>query len=337
MKDHGSPRILLVKLSSFGDVLHALPTLEALRAAYPQSHITWLVETAYAPLLAGHPALDEVWPVPRVRWGQKVSGIELLNLLRLLRRVRAAKFDLVIDLQGLLKSAMWVALARSDRKVGYDRTRELSYLALTERIPPYDAEAHAVWRYLHVARRLGAPPALPRFRLGLKPALPEFLVGLDRPLVALHPGARWTTKIWPPTSWAKLADWLIQEKGMSVVITGSSTDRDLTARITARMREKALNLAGRTTLPELAGILQKARVAITADTGPMHLAAALGTKVVGIFGPTAPGRTGPFGAGHRVVRLGMECSPCFQRHCQNPRCLIELTTEAVQAVVEKSL
>jgi len=124
---------------------------------------------------------------------------------------------------------------------------------------------------------------------------------------------------------------------MSVVITGSSTDRDLTARITARMREKALNLAGRTTLPELAGILQKARVAITADTGPMHLAAALGTKVVGIFGPTAPGRTGPFGAGHRVVRLGMECSPCFQRHCQNPRCLIELTTEAVQAVVEKSL
>jgi ADP-heptose:LPS heptosyltransferase len=122
-----------------------------------------------------------------------------------------------------------------------------------------------------------------------------------------------------------------------MVITGSSTDRDLTARITARMREKALNLAGRTTLPELAGILQKARVAITADTGPMHLAAALGTKVVAIFGPTAAGRTGPFGVGHRVVRLGVECSPCFQRRCPEPWCLLDLPPEAVQAVVEKSL
>jgi len=368
----GSPRILLVKLSSFGDVLHALPTLEALRLALPASQITWLVEAAYAPLLVGHPALDEVWAVPRVRLGQKVSGNDLLALLRLLRRVRATNFDLLIDLQGLLKSAIWVALAKSRRKVGYDRTRELSYLALTERLSPYDPEAHAVWRYLNVARHLGAPPALPRFRLGLKPNIPDavnqalnvganlvsapesaesgrtpgsplrkggelVLAQQDRPLVVLHPGARWLTKIWPASSWARLADWLIREKGLTVVITGSPGDRELAAQITAQMHEKPLNLAGRTTLAELAGIMQQARVAVTADTGPMHLAAALGTKVVALFGPTAPGRTGPFGAGHRVVRLGLECSPCFQRHCPEPRCLTDLTPEAVQAAVEKSL
>ncbi len=337
MTSPGSPRILLVKLSSFGDVLHALPTLEALRAAFPAGHITWLVEEAYAPLLTGHPALDEVWAVPRVRLGQKVGREKLLNLLRLMGRVRAARFDLVIDLQGLLKSALWVAIAKSFRKVGYDRTRELSYLALTERVPPYDPEAHAVWRYLNVARYLGAPPTLPRFRLGLTPAFPDSLVPPDRPLAVLHPGARWPTKLWPAASWARLADWLSREKGLVVVITGSAADRALAAQICGQMQEKARNLAGHTSLQELAGIMQKARLAITADTGPMHLAAALGTRVMAIFGPTAPGRTGPFGEGHRVVRLELECSPCFKRRCPEPRCLTGLSPDAVQAAVEKSL
>jgi lipopolysaccharide heptosyltransferase I len=369
-------RILIIKLSSFGDVLHALPTLEALRALYPQGRITWLVEEAYTPLLNGHPALDEVWAVPRVRLGQKVGREELLRLMRLLRRVRAARFDLVVDLQGLLKSAMWVALARSSRKVGYDRTRELSYLPLTERLQPYDPEAHAVWRYLHVARRLGAPPALPRFRLGLTPVFPDafcevvrkrvinvganlvFAPGVgrtqgsplrkntvdddlvldpDRALVVLHPGARWASKLWPAASWAHLGDWLSRKKNLTVVITGSPGDRDLAAQIEAQMQEKAWNLAGRTSLPELAGIMQKARLAVTADTGPMHLAAALGSRVVAIFGPTAPWRTGPFGPGHRVVRLELDCSPCFKRHCPEPRCLTGISPDAVWAAVEKSL
>ncbi|OGP70296.1 MAG: lipopolysaccharide heptosyltransferase II [Deltaproteobacteria bacterium RBG_13_60_28] len=333
----GPPRILLVKLSSFGDVLHSLPTLEALRAAFPAGQITWLVEEAYAPLLAGHPALNEVWPVPRVRLGEKAGRGGVLNLLGLMRQVHTSRFDLVIDLQGLLKSALWVALARSPRKVGYDRTRELSYLALTERIPPYDPEAHAVWRYLNVARHLGAPPTLPRFRLGLTPISPDSLVPPDRPLVVLHPGARWPTKLWPAPAWARLGDWLSREKKMAVVITGSAGDREMAAQITGQMREKAWNLAGRTTLAELAGIMQKARLAVTADTGPMHLAAALGAKVVALFGPTAAGRTGPFGEGHRVVRLDLSCSPCFQRRCPDPRCLTALPLDAVQAAVEKSL
>ncbi len=174
-KSSGQPpyppiRILLVKLSSFGDVLHALPTLEALRDAYPAAHITWLVEAAYAPLLSGHPALDEVWIAPRLRPAEFFSGSNPATLRRLVRQLRARPFDLVVDVQGLLKSAVWVALARSPRKVGYDQTRELSYLALTERVTPFDPEAHAVWRYLNLAHYLGAPPTPPRFRLGLDAA-----------------------------------------------------------------------------------------------------------------------------------------------------------------------
>ncbi len=338
------PRILLVKLSSFGDVLHTLPTLEALRAAYPQGRITWLVEAAYAPLLSGHPALDEVWEAPRLRPGQFFRGDNPAIFGGLLRRLRSRDFDLVVDLQGLLKSALWVLLSRSPRKVGYDKTREGSYLVLTERLPPYDPEAHAVWRYLNLARHLGAPeaspPALPRFRLGLeaavdlRPLLPD-LAG--RPLVVLHPGARWPSKLWPAASWAGLADWLSRDQGFQVAVTGSGADRDLAAQICAQIREPAVNLAGHTSLAELAGVLKAARLAVTTDTGAMHLAAALGTKVAALFGPTAPWRTGPFGEGHQILRLGLMCSPCFKRRCPQPRCLTDLPVAEVRTACEKIL
>jgi len=334
------PRILIVKLSSLGDVIHALPTLEALRLLYPQGHITWLVEDTYAPVLAGHPALDEVWPVPRPRFGSSDFLEDVRESLRVARRLRKKPFDLVIDLQGLLKSAFWVALARSKSKLGYDRTRELSYLALTERLSPYDPEAHAVWRYLNVARHLGAPGDTPRFRLGL-PLSEEIShlvpAGRGRPLVVLHPGARWPSKLWPPDHWVRLVEWLARDKDFQVVITGSPGDRELVGEIVARTDAPLINLAGRTTLPDLAALLKKAQLAVTTDTGPMHLAGALGTPVAALFGPTAPWRTGPFGEGHEVVRLTLPCSPCFQRQCPEPRCLTDLPPELVREAVEKIL
>jgi heptosyltransferase I len=333
------PRILIAKLSSFGDVLHALPTLEALRAAFPDTHITWLVEAAYAPLLSGHPALNEVWVAPRLRPSEFLSGSNPAVLCRLLQQLRARPFDLVVDLQGLLKSAVWVALARSLRKVGYDRTRELSYLPLSERVPPFDPEAHAVKRYLNLAHYLGAPPAPPRFRLSLDAeadlaALVPAEAG--RPLAVLHPGARWDSKLWPPASWARVLEWL-HGQGFQVAITGSAADAKLATDILGRSAAPGLNLAGRTSLAQLAGLLRKTRLAVTTDTGAMHLAAALGTPVVALFGPTAPWRTGPFGDGHQVVRLDLACSPCFQRRCPEPRCLSDLTPAMVEAACEKIL
>jgi heptosyltransferase-1 len=340
MHNSPRPRILLVKLSSFGDVIHALPTLEALRTAYPDGHITWLVESAYAPLLTGHPALDEVVAVPRVRLRQNLNSRELPALARLMRRLRAQPFDLVLDLQGLLKSAIWVALARSPRKVGYHGTREGSYLVLTERVAPYNPDAHAVRRYLHLAHYLGAPPAPPRFRLGFSGQ-----INLDslippagaRPLAVIHPGARWATKLWPTSAWARLADWLGREQGLTVALTGSQADRDLAEAIISQAATPVLNLAGRTTLAELAAVYRQAVLAVTTDTGPMHLAAAVGTRVAAVFGPTAPWRTGPFGEGHEIVRLDLDCSPCFRRHCPEPRCLTELPLAAVQTACEKIL
>jgi len=336
---HSYPRILLVKLSSFGDVLHALPTLEALRAANPLAHITWLVEAAYAPLLSGHPALNEVWVAPRLRPAELLSGSNPATWRRLIQQLRTRPFDLVVDVQGLLKSAVWVALARSPRKVGYDKTRELSYLALTERVPPFDPEAHAVRRYLNLARYLGAPLTSPRFRLGLDAAvdIAALIPGeAERPLAVLHPGARWTSKLWPPASWAHLAEWF-HAQGFQVAVTGSAADQELAAGLVRQSRAPLVNLAGSTSLAQLAGILRKTRLAVTTDTGAMHLAAALGTPVAALFGPTAPWRTGPFGDGHQVVRLGLSCSPCFKRQCPDPRCLTDLTPEMIEDACEKIL
>jgi heptosyltransferase-1 len=259
--------------------------------------------------------------------------------MTLLHQLRSRPFDLVVDVQGLLKSAVWVALARSSRKVGYDKTRELSYLALTERVKPFDPEAHAVRRYLNLAHYLGASPAPPRFRLGLDSAVDISALipaEADRPLVVLHPGARWASKLWPPASWANLSEWF-QGQGFRVAVTGSRADRELVASITAQCRVPLLNLAGLTSLAQLAAILRKARLAVTTDTGAMHLAAALGTPITALFGPTAPWRTGPFGDGHQVVRLGLPCSPCFKRQCPSPRCLNDLYPAMVKGACEKIL
>jgi heptosyltransferase I len=223
--------------------------------------------------------------------------------------------------------------------VGYDKTRELSYLALTERVKPFDPEAHAVRRYLNLAHYLGAPPALPRFRLGLDAAadIAALIPAEDgRPLAGLHPGARWASKLWPPASWARLAEWF-HAQGFQVAITGSRADRELVAEIASQCRTPRLNLAGATSLAQLAAVLRKARLAVSTDTGAMHLAASLGTPVAALFGPTAPWRTGPFGEGHQVVRLDLPCSPCFKRQCPSPRCLNDLYPAMVKAACEKIL
>jgi len=339
-------RLLMIKLSALGDVIHALPTLEALRRGFPGARITWLVEEAAAPLLVGHPALDEVLVARRRAWLRALRRGEgaraaLQEAGGLVRALRTPGFDVVIDLQGLLKSAVWTALARSPRKVGYDRTREGSYRVLTERLAPFDPEAHAVWRYLHVAEYLGAPAGPPGFRLpsleGVGGWLAPLWEDLPGPLVVLHPGARWATKLWPEAHWAALADRLAGEAGARVAFTGSAGDREAIARIRGLMRRGALDLSGRTTLMELARVFQMAGLAVTTDTGPMHLAAAMGTRVVALFGPTSPARTGPFGPGHIVVRRDLPCSPCFRRQCPEPLCLTGLTVEEVWAAVKGAL
>jgi heptosyltransferase I len=360
--------ILIVKLSAIGDVIHTLPSLAALRRCYPDADITWVVEEEAADLLADHPDLNRVIVSGRKRWlnelrrGQVTAPFrEMLSFLRDLRR---HPYDLVIDFHGLFKSAVIVLLSGGKRKLGYDSLQELSGLFYNEKIPEKMGK-HAVDRYLdfvrHVAGKSGAAclAATPEFRITVGEKEKRRVAALleessailttrekdggdgrsggreEGRFVAVNPVAFWETKLWEEEKFAELCDRLREELGIGIVLTGGEAGP--LERIRGRMRTKALNLGGRTTLRELACIYREAALLVTTDSGPMHLAAAVGTPIVALFGPTDPARTGPYGPGHRIIRKGLSCSPCFRKRCETPRCMTDISVEEVFTAVKEML
>lgn len=333
--------ILIIKLSAIGDVVQTLPALEAIKRTYPDSQVTWVVEEAAAGILEAHPLIDRILISRRKSWLRMMKnplaahrGIS--GLQKFIRELRATQYDIAIDFQGLLKSGIVIGLARARRKIGFDRTRELSYLFLNERLPPYDIEKHALLRYLDVAAYLGATELPASCTLPIareKETMKQRLAGIteaEKMLVIMNPVARWDTKLWPESQFAELSDRLIREKQALVILTGSPADREVNERIASQMREKAVNWAGETTLKELAALAALSDLFITTDTGPMHLAAAAGARVVALFGPTAPWRTGPCAQNAVVVRTGIDCSPCFSRTCERGMlCMKGITVEDV--------
>ena len=341
--------ILIVKLSAIGDVIHTLPSLAALRRCYPQAHISWVVEEAAADLLADHPMLDRVLVSRRKRWMRDLrEGRSRASALReireFLRALRDRPYDLVIDFHGLFKSAVLVFLSGGKRRLGYDSLQEGSGLVLNERIPE-DMNKHAVDRYLDLPRHLGCETGEPEFPIALQEPhfervaalLASFAVDTSRGFVAVSPVAYWETKLWDEAKFAAVCDRIVGELGLPVVFTGESPAGPI-ARIRALMQAPSASAAGRTSLRDLAALYRRASVLLTTDSGPMHLAAAVGTPVVALFGPTSPERTGPYGNGHVVIRRGMDCSPCFRKACETLQCMKSITVDEVfEAVREKTL
>ncbi len=342
-------KILFIKLSAIGDVVQTLPALEAIKAAYPKSEITWVVEEASAGILEGHPLIARLLVSRRKAWmGMLKNPLTfaqgLAGMVRFFRELRSEHYDMAVDFQGLMKSGVLIGLARAKRKIGYDRTREFSYLFLNERLPACDIEKHALERYLDITRYLGARDPKPTCKLPIEhevPLMRRRIAGLKQegqPLVIINPVARWKTKLWPELKFAELADGLVKEKNAAVVFTGSSDDRGSIERIIAMMKQRAVNWAGESTLKELAALAALSDLFITTDTGPMHLAAAAGAQVLALFGPTAPWRTGPYGPSHAVVRTGIDCSPCFKRSCEdNVRCMEGIAVAEVMKQVNERL
>ena len=360
--------ILIVKLSAIGDVIHTLPSLAALRRCYPNADITWVVEEEAADLLAGHPDLNRVIVFGRKRWLNELRRGQitapLREMLLFLRDLRRRRYDLVIDFHGLLKSAVIVLLSGGKRKLGYDSLQELSGLFYNEKIPEKMGK-HAVDRYLdfvrHVAGKSGAArlAATPEFRITVGEKEKRRVAALleensailttrekdggdgrsggreEGRFVAVNPVAFWETKLWEEEKFAELCDWLREELGIGIVLTGGESAP--LERICRKMRTKAVNLGGRTTLRELACIYREAALLVTTDSGPMHLAAAVGTPIVALFGPTDPARTGPYGPGHRIIRKGLSCSPCFRKRCETPRCMTDISVEEVFTAVKEML
>jgi heptosyltransferase I len=309
-------RILIIKPSSLGDVVHALPTVSLIRRKFPEAHITWLINDSFASLLQHCPVIDEVLPFERERFR---SVWQLPLFAGFLTSLRGKQFDVVVDLQGLLRSGLMSWATRAPRRIGLSDAREGARLFYNEivRVP----RVHAVERYLCAAGHLGCDSTPIEFPLGVSPQVK------CEGLIAVNPSARWTTKLWGSDKFAQLIQRLPRER---VVLTGSAGEREEIGKIAQGCR----NLAGETDLFQLAELYRRCAVVITNDSGPMHVAAAVGTPVVGIFGPTDPSLTGPYGKEHVIFRADIPCSPCFRDHCTNKvhmECMKLITVDQVLA------
>ncbi|MDH4186451.1 MAG: glycosyltransferase family 9 protein, partial [Nitrospira sp.] len=287
--------ILLVKPSSLGDIVHAMPACAAIRRAYPKARLTWLVKRQWSGLVERIEGVDRVWPVEP----------SFKGWLSQVRPLRAEKFDLVLDLQGLFRSAAIGWLTGAPLHVGFANGREGSPWFYSKRVPVPQLDMHAVDRYLLVAKEAGAVAfGAPTFSFRIPQAdydevdrlLSRSGVAAGANWVAMNVSARWPTKRWPAASFAEVADRLQQEGRGPVVMIGGPDERADVAAVRGQMKTSAaIDLTGATGVGLLPALLQRAALLITNDSGPMHIAAAVGTPIVALFGPTSAARTGPYG------------------------------------------
>jgi lipopolysaccharide heptosyltransferase I len=329
-------RVLIIKPSSIGDIVHALPALARIRKLWPDAKISWLVTPSNASLVEHHPMIDEVILFNRNRWGHVWrSPTAMANLIRFFQNLRRRRFDIVIDFQGLLRSA-WIALVSgAPRRVGFSNAREGAVHFYTELVDCSWELDHAVERYLKIASALGCPRGPVEFPLAISDSDREFVAALvppGIPFAAILPGTNWPTKRWPVEKFAALVQPLRDRFGLETVVLGGPADADLTRRVPARF-----DLTGKLNLRQIAALLERASLVVANDTGPMHLAAALGRPLVTPYGPTSPLRTGPFGRMDSVIRLDLPCSPCFSRSCNHRSCLQWLEIEPVLKLAQRQM
>ena len=364
-------RILLIKPSALGDVVHTLPVLVKLRARFPDARIDWLITPENADLVRHHPGLSNAIPFRRkdyARFGRSWSAT--LAPARLLASLRRSRFDLVIDLHGQFRSALLTLASGAPVRIGFDRprrpaggpgggrpagapghhgwrgAREGSWLAYTHRIPIPTLDVHAVDRYLWLGPMLGLDDAPPDLAIHLPSSESEAIEGLlasagvaDDPIAVLVPGTIWETKHWPPARFAEVGRHL-RASGHSVVIAGTARDLPRSREIAAAC-PGAVDLCGRTSVAGLVALIRRAAVCVTNDSGSMHVAVAVGTPVVSVFGPTNPVWIGPYRRPEAVVRADVGCSPCNLRrlsHCPHGhRCIREVTGPMVIDRVDRVL
>jgi heptosyltransferase I len=313
----GALKILILKPSSLGDVVQALPVLRLLKQHLPAAEIFWWVDTNLAPLLEGDPDLAGVVRFDKQRWP---SPGHWPQLWRSVQWLRSQKFDWVIDLQCLARSGAFAWLASGGLLVGLDEPREgaRGFYDVIVRRASY--HTHAVDWYLAVLPRLGVPVHwnfnwLPP-RPAIAAAVREKWKTENARWIALQPGARWQNKHWPAEHFAALVKQLAARfTDARFAILGGNDDKPLGELVAAAAPDRCLNLTGQTSLPEMIEWLRLCELMITNDTGPMHAAAALGKPVVAMFGPTEPRRTGPYDQLDRVLRHPLPCAPCMKSRC----------------------
>jgi heptosyltransferase I len=327
-------KILIVKPSSLGDVVHSLPFLNAIKTCFPGAAIHWVIAKGLEGLIEGHPMIEKLWIIDKDAW-KKIDNVKstVTEIKNLFNGLKKEKFDLVVDLQGLLRSGIITSATRAPIRIGFQEAREGSRFFYTHKVKG-GKDIHAVDRYLKIASFLGCDVSRVSFPFSTEPSSTfnsQLLTfNLPKEYAVIVPGARWMTKRWPPEQFGELASRLPVQS----VVVGSKADRDSADLIVSLSKGKAISLAGKTSLKELIAVMRKAKFVISNDSGPMHIAAALGIPVYAIFGPTDPLRTGPYGKGHTIISTAMPCAPCFKKTCENVKCLEGLSVDKAFEIIK---
>ncbi len=326
-------RILVREVNWVGDAVLTLPALEALAGRYPEAEIALLARPWVRGLFAGHPAVDRV-----IEYRSEDAHRGFRGRWRLSRELQEGRFDLAVLFPNSLDAALIPWLARIPRRVGYATDGRRWLLTHPVRNGSVAPGRHQVERYLAIVRALGGDgaaslrlPVSAEARRRSGELLREQGIAAAGLLVALNPGSVYgNAKRWPADRFAAVADGLVESRGGTILLIGSEGERPVLDQVAAHMRRPAVNLGGGTDLLTLVGLLERVRLLISNDTGAMHVAAAVGTPVLAVFGPTDAVATGPLGRGARVVRMPVPCSPCLLRECPiDHRCMTGVKVEEV--------
>lgn len=339
--------ILIIKMSSLGDVILASPTAKAIKEIEPKSFIGWLVEDRNYGVLRKNPFIDAIFI-----WDRTFKGF-----IKILTNIRRYKWDLCLDLQGLFKSAIFSALSGAKKRLALERVEPGSHIFYTDSLPNIHF-LHAIENYLlcvyytffkyqnfDIEFLQKAINWLRKKTGNMKPTIyldecdravaKEIFVD-DSSLIALCPGTTWASKKWLPKRWARVGDKLT-EMGYKVVFLGAKADIPTVKEIRGFMKMQAIDLTGKTSLREAAGIMERARLVIAVDSGAMHLATAVGTPLIALFGPTDPRMQGPYGTSHKVIYKSLNCSPCRRRNCKKIKCMESISEDEVLELVDEIL
>jgi lipopolysaccharide heptosyltransferase I len=339
-------RILIVRLSALGDIVHAIPVLAAITRRWPDAKVDWLVEDAYAPILSLAGGLHRrvvVRGPANTETAGTIAFSGLAGYARAASHLRGQRYDAALDLQGLIKSAVWARLSGARRVIGFDRAhlREpQAALLYTETVEPREAP-HVIQKNLSILQALGIEGGT--LELPLTPVAGPATVGAiaaaggPRKYVVLNPGAAWPNKRWPADRFGALAAALYERTGLRSLVTWGPTERDLAGAV-ARASDGAAQPAPPTSIADLAVLMRDAALVVSGDTGPLHIAAAMGTPLVGLYGPTWPERNGPWNPDDAVISRAGQCVCHHKRQClRGAPCIDDIAISEVIDAAERRL
>jgi heptosyltransferase-1 len=333
-----SPSILIILMGSMGDVVRGLCLVSHIKHNLPQSQVTWLIEPKLAELVGLHPQIDKIIVFDRPRGVAAVWD--------LYKDLAQEHFDITLDLQRHFKSGFFSLLSKAKRRVGFNRrnSKEFNWLFNNEQIDHYSNDLPKVHHYLKFAEHLGlSEPTSLQFGLSsldLKATASSIVAEISDPYIAVVMGSSWESKDWSFEGYCRLVIDILSSGKKQVVLLGDHSMSTNALKLSEKVSSPGLiNLVGKTSLVELVCVLKAAAAAVGPDSGPGHLAAAVGTPYVSIFGPTSPKRTAPYGSEHLVVQSSAECAPCYKRQCPGlgRLCMHLVSVEVVEEKLSKAL